>query len=102
MCLGIYYMTSESYMIFELARKLFRLPSLNVSREQALRIAEAECERRGFLEEGQGFLGQLKNPIIHEGIGKWEVITRIQGKGCPRMLICKRTGAVLKFVFLPR
>jgi hypothetical protein len=89
-------------MIFELARKLFRLPLPIISREQALRIAEAECERRGFLAEGQGFLGQLKKPIIHEGIGKWEVITRMWGKGSPRLLICKRTGAVLKFVFLPR
>ena len=68
-------------------------PEAVITKEEAVRIAVAECERRGFA---------TNDPEAKSGKGVWIVLARPYMRGAPIITIDSQTGAVISFASLPR
>lgn len=68
-------------------RKMFFMPEPRITREQALEIARAECERRSWL---------WKDPATTEGLRYWYIDTVRDIKGSPWLLVSQQTGEVIR------
>ena len=78
-----------------LARRLFNRPALQLSVDDALKVAQAECSSRGW---------PCYNPKVRQGLGHYRV-TFFRGPevlGYGFVLVDGVTGGVLKAQILPR
>ena len=79
--------------VYRALRKLMGVPEPQINRDEALRIAQTEVEKRGL---------RMGIPAVYEGIKTWTVWIRSDCKGGPFVVIDSRTGQILKWVSPPR
>jgi hypothetical protein len=79
--------------VLKLVRRLLQIPAPLISAEQALSVARAECERRGW---------NWVQPAISEGLRHWHVWADRGSKPSAFVVICQRSGEVVRSGCGPR
>ena len=79
--------------MIQLVRRLLRIPAPLISVEQALSLARAECERRGW-KWGQ--------PAVSEGLRHWCVWADRGSRPSAFVVVCQRNGEVVRSGCGPR
>jgi hypothetical protein len=70
-----------------LIRRLLRIPPPRISAEQALAMARAECDRRGW---------RWDRPVLIEGLRHWRFWADGNCKSSAFVVICQQTGEVVR------